>query len=219
MKRSWKVDAELEQLHTALASGTPVELESAAIDDKVQEKVAQIIHRLLGQYDRMHLADTVVPCTIELAINAAKANGKNAYFEQNNWDLNDAERYPARLQEFKRNVVKGERFHAYCEETAGRGFLVRITFKHSPAGLLIEVWNNRPLILEDERRIQMKFSQVQQYQNLMDLHRDHGSEDDEGEGLGIALSFLLLKAENIPLSLFRISSEGANTVARIEVPF
>lgn len=45
------------------------------------------------------------------------------------------------------------------------------------------------------------------------------SDSTEGEGLGLVLSLILLKAENLDPSLFRIGTKNGLTFARIEIPF
>jgi hypothetical protein len=56
------------------------------------------------------------------------------------------------------------------------------------------------------------------FDNLVSFYLEHG-DDTEGEGIGFALSVLLLKGENINPALFRVGSFDGRTIARIEVPF
>jgi len=212
--------AEIEkEVERAVAAGTPIEVVTASIDPELQERLKLILHNLLVHYDYSQLEGALFTCTLELAVNAARANVKTIYFEEMNWDMHESQKYTERVRAFKQKVLSHDWLKAYGEKVASRGLFVRIMFAHNADGLLIEVLNNRPLIHEDEKRIREKFSQVSKYENLVDFHRDHGSEENEGEGLGVALSVLLLKSENIPPSVFRIGSDGTQTMARIEIPF
>jgi len=211
--------SEIDKVQRAVEGALPIEIVTSSIDHEMEERLKTTLNLLLTHYDCMQLEGALFTCTLELAVNAERANVKTVYFEEKNWDLNDSQKYPERLHIFKEEVLSGDWLRAYGAKTAARGLYVRIVFAHSAEGLLIEVLNNRPLLREDERRISEKFSQIENYENLVDFHRDHGDELNEGEGLGVALSVLLLKSENISKSAFNIGSDGTQTMARIQIPF
>jgi len=204
---------------SAVEDGRPIEVVAATVDQEIQERLKIILRRILARYDYSHLEAALFSCTLELAVNANRANVKTIYFEEKNWDLGDNIDYAERLRTFKQEVLSGNWLKTYGDKSAARGLVVRIRFNHSSDGLRIEVINNRPLHPEDEKRIRKKFSTATAYKNLVDFHRAHGTEESEGEGLGVALSVLILKSEKIPPSVLRIGSDGHQTMARIEIPF
>ena len=78
--------------------------------------------------------------------------------------------------------------------------------------------NNTELLPAEETRIREKLALGEKYDDLMSYYMDN-SDSTEGEGLGLVLSLILLKAENLDPSLFRIGTKNGLTFARIEIPF
>ncbi|HMW59976.1 MAG TPA: hypothetical protein PKE49_14475 [Leptospiraceae bacterium] len=188
------------------------------IDGELENWLQAVLGDILTSYDRLHLRDPLCTCLLELATNANKANMKHIFFLEKGWDIYDPQLYTERLKEFRDHVLHFESTVAYAEKAKQAGLYVRVSIHHSPAGLKIAVYNNLPVIPEDEKRIREKFLHALEYQNLVDFYRDYG-DNSEGSGLGFALMVLMLRSEGIPPSLLRVGTDGGQTAARIEVPF
>jgi len=193
-------------------------MEASRPDKQTAETLRSALETLLNTHGRLHLGGVILPCILELATNARKANMKHAFFVENAWDiLHDAE-YQIHLARFRKEILNGESMWAWSEKATQIGLTVRIIFDYDEHGLRIEVVNNLPIIAEDERRIRERFALAMKYESLAQFYLDHG-DTTEGEGLGFALAVLLLKNENISPSLLRVGCEGDQTVARLEIPF
>ncbi len=188
------------------------------IDDELEQWLQDILHQVLNRYGKAHLKDPLCTCVLELATNANKANMKHVFFRERGWDIHELDAYPARLKEFRDRVLHYESTLEYARKARESGLFVKVHVAHSDEGVKIAVYNNLPVIPEDERRIREKFLHALEYRNLVDFYRDYG-DHSEGSGLGFALMVLMLRSEGIPPSLLRVGTDGEQTAARIEVPF
>jgi len=196
-----------------------VEVASPWIDSETETQFRAMLEAALERYDRLHLSASLASCVIELASNAGKANLKRVFFEEQNWDIHDSGTYTDRLRKFKEGVLRKEWMLEYIGKAAERGLHIRIVLAHCEDGLKIEVINNLPILAQDERRLREKFQNAMQCETLFEFYRKHQLDDSEGEGLGLAMSVLLLKSESLPASLLRVGSHGNETIARVEIPF
>ncbi len=96
------------------------------------------------------------------------------------------------------------------------GLQVKIAVEHSEAGLRFEV-SNAPLTRFEEKRVREKFREGMRHDDLVSFYMSN-ADQQEGEGIGLALIVLLLKAEGIDPHLFRVGVRGGQTVARLEIP-
>jgi len=183
-----------------------------------EKRLKQAIQGILCVHGRADLDDLVVQCVLELATNATKANVKHLYFREKNWDIHDSRRYLERLEAFRAEVLHHEPMTIYSRRALDEGLSVRVVLEHDARGLKVEVINNLPIIAADERRIREKFRYAMKYESLLDFYMNHG-DLSEGSGLGFALTVLILRSKNIPPSFLRVGMRGAETVARIEIPF
>ncbi|MCE9501756.1 MAG: histidine kinase, partial [Leptospira sp.] len=70
----------------------------------------------------------------------------------------------------------------------------------------------------EEERIRSKLREGLKHEDILSYYSAN-ADSTEGEGIGLVLSLLLLKAENLDPSLFRIGTKDGVTFSRIEIPF
>lgn len=206
-----------EIVHGMAGQGAPMVLLLPDVTDANERGVGLALAAVLERYGRGGMQQTLYVCVRELVANAVKANVKNVFFDEQGFDITNHDQYEKGISLFKKNLNEDWIREQYSR-ARGRGLDVRIYFTHSEDGLRIEVVNNIEITPEDERRIREKFAKGMSYDNLVSFYLEHG-DDTEGEGIGFALSVLLLRGENINPALFRVGSCDGRTIARIEVPF
>ena len=205
-------------LSYAISNGTTVRLVPVSGIENPETRLHNIISQLLGNFIKSTVTDILFACILELATNATKANMKYLFFCERGWDLFDMRSYHERLKEFRMQSRDVAWVSDYARKAKAVGLWVQILFTHLLNGICVEVTNNLPLTPEDERRVREKMRLAQNYSSIIDFYRDHG-DDSEGEGLGFAMSIIMLKQEKINPELFRIGSDGIHTTARLEIPF
>lgn len=207
-----------KNLEVALSDGNRIEIISFRMDEAAERQLLLTIEKILARYGRETLKDALFSCALELATNATKANMKHVFFADAGLDILEEADYAKGIARFKETVLSKDWLASYGDRARALGLHVRMIFTHTPDGLRIEIINNRHILPQDEERIREKFQKAMKYDSLADYFMDN-ADQTEGEGLGFAMSILLLKGENIAPNLFRIGREERGTVARIEVPF
>lgn len=205
-------------LKLAVSNGVAVEPVAISENDAHEKKLRGIIQHITEKFSASAVAEILFSCVLEMATNATKANMKFLFFRERGWDIRETEGYRDRLKEFKAQSRDRLWVSDYSRKAREIGLWVQILFTHLQTGLRVEVTNNLPLIPEDERRVREKLQLAQKYSSIMDFYQNH-SDDSEGEGLGFAMSVIMLKQEKIDPELFRIGSDGKITTARVEIPF
>jgi len=207
-----------KNLEVALSDGSQIKIVSFSVDEAVEQQLRLTVQRILERYERAHLSDAIFACALELATNATKANMKHVFFTELGLDIAIPAEYEEGMARFKKTALTREWLESYADKAQKMDLRVQMVFTHTVDGLRIEIINNRQILPQDEDRIREKFNRAMQYDSLHQYYLDN-SDQTEGEGLGFALSILLLKGENLDASLFRIGREDRGTIARIEVPF
>lgn len=177
----------------------------------------ELLQRILAVYGREGLQFTLFSCLKELITNGLKANVKRMLFDELGISGVQRQEYLQGMAEYKKRFNQGW-FQKYAQKAGDAGLFVEIRFFHDADGVRIEVVNNIDILPEDEKRVRSKFSRGMTYDNLGSFYLDHG-DSTEGEGLGFALSVLLLRGQQINPALFRVGSHNGETFARLEIPF
>lgn len=200
-----------------LAHGSCFVLRLIRLSEEDEALLNELLQRILGVYGREGLQFTLFSCLKELITNGLKANIKHILFKELGISGLERREYLRGMAELKQRFSQ-QWFFRYAAKAAEAGLFVEIRITHDPDGMRIEVVNNIDILPEDEKRVRSKFSRGMTYDNLGSFYLDHG-DSSEGEGLGFALSVLLLRGQQINPALFRVGSSGGETFARLEIPF
>ncbi len=153
----------------------------------------------------------------ELCLWASLANMRQVYFSEYGLDLNDPDQLRSREPGFQASVTRAREAY-YRAETKARGLYLRVRVIHSDAGMRLEILNNAMHSEPLENRLREYLAQAMQYDSIMQYYDDH-PEDQDGRGVGLALSVLMLKEEQLRPELMRLGKSGDETVSRLEIPF
>lgn len=213
-----EVSSKLEsRINNLVNNRQKLSIKSSRVNSDFEKYLLSIIRSILKKHDKIGFVDMLYTITKELAINAAKANQKRIFFEDHHLDITDPDDYSKGVALFKSHFSE-----AMVEEYGGkcklRGIFVQMNFFYQPNGMYIEVINNTPVIREEEVRLREKMKKAMSYNDIAEFYMDN-MDNTEGAGLGIALTMILMKNENIDPNLFRIITKPRETIARIELPF
>lgn len=168
-------------------------------------------------YDRGTLHPVVLAVAQELCLWASLANMRQVYFSEYGLDLNDPEQLRNREPGFQASINRGREAY-YRAEVKSRELYLRVRLSHNSAGMRIEILNNAIHSEPLEKRLREYLAQAMQYDSIMRYYEDH-PEDQDGRGVGLALSVLMLKEEDLRPELMRLGKSGDETVSRLEIPF
>lgn len=206
-----------KNLEVAINSGHIIKLISYSMSDDVEKKLDSIIDSILIKYGKEDLKSMIYTCVKELAINGTKANLKRLFFEEKGLNILEEKDYEKGVQLYK-SVMDEKNAMQYGLVAKDHGLFVRISFYHDEDGLRIEVMNNTLMTMQEERRLREKLAKTMTYNDLIEFYMEN-ADNTEGAGMGMALIITLIKSSGIDPNLFRIITSGAETIARIEIPF
>ncbi|MBP7283536.1 MAG: histidine kinase [Leptospiraceae bacterium] len=188
-----------------------------SFSSEIEEIIKFGLKSILDKYEKSALSNTVYNVLFESILNGVKANAKKLFFLENSLNIDNPEDYARGIILFKKDINKSNLRQSGARNKE-KNIYVRVKFSYDSTGLEIEVLNNTELLPAEEARIREKLALGDKYDDLMSYYMDN-SDSTEGEGLGLVLSLILLKAENLDPSLFRIGTKNGLTFARIEIPF
>ena len=201
----------------AVENGRSIVLVTHYASDSCEKMLDLTVAALLQHYNRPALQGMLYTCVKELVVNGTKSNAKRMYFDSAGLSVDDREQYKKGMAEVRAQLSE-QWVRQYGLQARDANVSVRVVFKHDRTGLRIEVLNNLGLITWEEERIREKMAQAMQYDDLISFYMDN-SDQSEGEGMGLAMVLLLLRAEQIDPALFRIGLKDGKTMARLEIPF
>lgn len=207
----------LEQIISGVAAGRKFVLVTHSLTNNVEKQLDFLIASILRKYGRESLQAALYSCVKEIVVNATKANAKRVFFDEHGLRVNDREEYVEGMKRIKA-LLSESWIMEYGRKAKQRNMEVSISLHHNPDGLRVEVTNDADILPTDEERIRLKLAEGTTYDDLAAFYMKN-MDNTEGEGLGLVMNLLLLKAENINPALFRIGMVGGKSLARIEIPF
>lgn len=206
-----------EQVLTGVSSGKRIVFVTYSLTDSIERQLDFLIAVILKKYEREALQATLYSCLKEIVVNATKANAKRVFFDEHGLKLDDPEHYNIGMQKVK-EAISEKWISEYGRKAKDRDMHVSIAVRHSEDGLRIEVTNDSDILPADEDRIRQKLAEGMTYEDLVSFYMKN-ADNTEGEGIGLVMNLMLLKAENINPGLFRIGMVDGKAMARLEIPF
>jgi hypothetical protein len=151
-----------------------------------------------------------------MVINGTKANAKHIFLQELNINSAVEQDYDHGMHQLKKRISESFIIE-YGQKAKNAGLNVKITFFHNDDGIRVEVTNNLTIIPADEKRLRLKLKEGMRYDDLASFYMAN-ADNTEGEGIGLVMNLLLLKAENIDPALFRVATNNGYTTARVEIP-
>lgn len=183
----------------------------------IEDLIKYTLKCILLKFDKVMIANTVYNIMFESILNGLKANAKKLFFIEKSLNILNTEEYKTGIIAFKKHINKTN-LRKYGELNKVKGVFVKVHFNFNDGGMQVEIVNNTMLLPSEEIRIREKLAMGEKYDSLMNYYIDN-ADASEGEGLGLVLSLILLKAEKLDPSLYRIGTKDGITFARIEIPF
>jgi len=206
-----------EQIKAGVAAGRKFILVTHSLTNNVEKQIDFLIATILKKYGRESLQAALYSCVKEIVVNATKANAKRVFFEEHGLKVDDREQYIEGMKRIKA-LLSESWILEYGRKAKQRGMEVSVAFYHNNDGLRVEVRNDADILPTDEERIRLKLAEGTTYDDLVSFYMKN-ADNTEGEGLGLVMNLLLLKAENINPALFRIGMVDGKSLARVEIPF
>lgn len=196
-------------------AGQPVTVVFHYPDQNVMKSLNSIFAKVLAKMDFIYLLDTLITIQREIIINAAKANAKRVFFQEDGLDITNPMQYAQGMARF-RNEIVGE-LETIREKLSKSSLKIRVRIQKTPDGTVIDVTNNTPILPEELDRIKLRMDKARSYNDFSEAYEEV-YDSTEGAGLGIVLVTLLLKNSGIGVESYKISSDGATTKCELLIP-
>ena len=204
------------EIKDAIANGKKITLVTYHLSEKMEKQIDSVVSLLLSHYNKAELQPTLYSLIKEMVVNGTKANAKHIFLQELNINSAVEKDYDEGMHQMKERL--SEKFIIeYGQKAKTAGLDVKITFFHNDDGIRVEVTNNLTIIPADEKRLRLKLKEGMGYDDLVSFYMAN-ADNTEGEGIGLVMNLLLLKAENIDPALFRVATNDGFTTARVEIP-
>lgn len=206
-----------EELKKELQTGRPVEVQGYTLTESYQGNLEMALRQCMELYNKESLVPIVNSVIQELALWGSLANMRQVYFQENNLDLHDAEQLAHSEAAFQK-TVNSENIQYYKHEVKRNSLYLHTRISHGEHGLRVEVFTNAEHSKPIEEKLRRLLREAMQYHNVMEYFKDN-PEDQDGRGLGLALSIMMLREEKLRPELMRIGETEGVVISRLEIPF
>ncbi|HRP68116.1 MAG TPA: hypothetical protein PLY93_01110 [Turneriella sp.] len=212
------LDTELTENNlTEIESGKRLFVKSYGLARTTDGFLRTAIKRIMHRLKRPELTQAVEVILRELTMNAAKANFKKIFFAEKGFNSNDPETYALGMAEF-RETMSEDMFATYGQKAREADLNILITLDYDENRIILEVRNNVPMSINEEKRARDKLRTAMQATDLAQLFVDN-IDESEGAGLGLMLCLTTLRSSDIDPRMFSVATDfKKETVARVEFP-
>ena len=208
----------IESIKQAIASDKKIRIRLYIILQQSEKEINYILESILDKYgkkDDLHMLYTIVK---EMATNGVKANLKRIIYDNLNLDFKNTQDYKSGLLSFKEKL-REKHVPENMDKLKKADKYVELSFSYNKDVFYIESYNNSAMTQEEEKKIKEKFKASDKYNTIAEFYMDQ-IEDSEGAGIGIIMTLMLLKENNIDPHNFVIQSDRKNfTKTSLVVPF
>ncbi len=195
--------------------GLPVSVTTCAFPRKVAMYIDIILANFLQELHHDEMQDFLSYMINEFATNAKKANTKRVYFAEKQLDVGNEHDYEAGMRSFKTDMLMNTQHYLQLQKDAG--LYIKVVMRYSSGEFVIEVRNNSELTKLEFKRIFDKIARSAKYSALEEVLPE-SLEDDEGAGLGIIISLIMLRKIGVSDENFFVLAENGETIMRVVVP-
>lgn len=183
----------------------------------VEDYLRAFVRNLTEAYHRQDLAAALEIILKELTMNAAKANFKKIFFAENGLLMEDPEQYDQGVLKF-RQIFSEDMFAEYGRKAQEARLDVTTTFDFNDDRFMIEICNNVPMSVAEERRVREKIKKAMDCDDAGKFIMEN-IDETEGAGLGLMLCIAALRSISVNPRYLVIATDHRNhTIARIVVP-
>ncbi|OHD15382.1 MAG: hypothetical protein A2Y34_08150 [Spirochaetes bacterium GWC1_27_15] len=170
---------------------------------------------LLNEIGKENIFDYISYCIRELLNNAKKANTKRIYFEDIGLNITNKEEYKKGMKGFK--TISSEKLEKYLQSQEQEGLYIRLVSKIENDIFTISVFNNSKIqdeeikIVTERKKMAREFKTIDEALKLI-------LNNEEGAGLGIIISVLMLKKIGLTSDNYSISFRNNETISSLTIP-
>lgn len=214
-KQDLGLHSNIDDINHPIAENAPFHFKFFQITDEVENTLYQILDRFLLQLDLIIVRDSVLAAMKETVTNAIKANAKRVFFKNRASNIENEAEYEAEITEFKKTYLENREV---IEDSLQRNnFGVFVSFIHNKSLMRIRIMNNVQLTATESARIKERIDKAKTYNDLADAFMDMSSEQ-EGAGLGLIMTLMMLRNDGLGDSAFKFESSENKTVFMIDIP-
>lgn len=174
-----------------------------------------MVSHILAQHGLEFLDNILMNLMRESISNAVKANLKRAFFESRGADIADQKSYNEVMEDFKNEGVSKLKDH--IETIKKMNLCVQLKFDIRSEKLRFIIENNTAMNADELSRVRRRVDAAAKLESLTDAFEQF-QDEQEGAGLGLLISIMLLKKAGIGPENFRIASDQNKTHVCISVP-
>jgi hypothetical protein len=193
----------LGDLEFQILSNTPYHFKIFNHSENNESVLIQILDKFLLHLDIIFLRESLLAALRETVTNAIKANTKRLFFKLEKADIDNANDYKEKMQNFKNAYISNREM--YENQLESNNYFVVVSFIHSKDLLKIRILNNVSIASEEAIRIKNRIEKSKTYNDLSEAFLDL-ADDTEGAGLGLIMTFLMLKNDGVGENPFRFES-------------
>jgi HD-like signal output (HDOD) protein len=205
----------ISDINHPIEENQPFHFKFFNMNENVENTLYQTLDRFLLQLDVISIRDSVLAAVKEMVTNAIKANVKRVYFHSSQADIQNESEYTDRMNSFKTDYLKKK--DEFEEGLLKHNYGVFVSFIHNKNLMRIRIMNNIQLAPEEIKRIQFRIERARTYNDLAEAFMD-ASNEEEGAGLGLIMTLMMLKNDGLSDSAFKFESVGNKTMFSIDVP-
>ncbi|HOV15051.1 MAG TPA: hypothetical protein PK771_12250, partial [Spirochaetota bacterium] len=185
------------------------------LDSEEEAFLLEILKLCLTEIGKPNLFEFLSYCYRELLNNAKKSNTKRVYFEDIGLDITDIEDYKNGMKNFKNVLLNKSSEYLKIQEE--KGYYVRTSFVVENDNFVIRIMSNTKIqenelnIINDRKNRAKTFNSIDEALQII-------LNNEEGAGLGIIISLLMLKKLGIPNDGYDIKYINNETVSSLTIP-
>ncbi|MDR2097479.1 MAG: HDOD domain-containing protein [Spirochaetaceae bacterium] len=203
------------EIKKSVLAGLPITITTYTLPHEMETHIGRVLASFLKYAGHENLCDYIEYCTLELAVNAKKANTKRIYFMEKGLDINNPEQYRQGMLNFKKDTLENMAYYLRLQKD--NGFYIKVNMLYRKDAIQIEVRNNAVVSKIELTRIHDKIARSRRYSSLEDAF-SQVLDDSEGAGLGLVVLVLMLKKMSLSEDSFNVTGTDTETIARLTIP-
>lgn len=205
----------ISDINDPIQENHPFHFKFFNMNESVENTLYQTLDRFLLQLDVISVRESIVAAVKEMVTNAIKANAKRVYFHTQSANIQNEQEYQSKMTDFKKEYL--EKRDEFEEGLLKHNYGVYVSFIHNKNLMRIRIMNNVELTADEVDRIKYRIERAKSYNDLAEAFMD-ASNEQEGAGLGLIMTLMMLKNDGLSDSAFKFESSGNKTIFTIDIP-
>ncbi|HOJ62971.1 MAG TPA: HDOD domain-containing protein [Spirochaetota bacterium] len=204
-----------EIIKNCINNGNELVIDTTSLSITQIQKMNSIINVFLDSIGKDNIFDFISYCYKEMLMNAIKANVKRIYFEKNNINYNNIEEYNRGIKNFKNNIMSNLEEYSKLQKEMGYHIHTLLVIKDDR--FIISVKNNVKILEHEIHIINEKKDKAKEFKTIDEAFSTI-FQSEEGAGLGIIISILMLKKLGLDADAYSLNFDDSSTITSISIP-